>query len=330
MRPTARVVVLGSLLALASAACSLSRPEVAQVGDREIDEAQLERATSLQAALAQLEGIPCGQPATGESEDASCRRVALSSELIWLAVEGYAREHDLVASDRQVRQAVEQLEAQVGAEILQDALASRSVGREDLDELGRKILTVRAVRTAVAEERVGDEELRGLYEERIRDYTFLDANHILLETEAEALDVYRRVRDATEDGFMAVARRESIEPGADSTGGGLGRTAASGFVEAFADAALELEPGEVSRPVQTEFGWHVIFLVDTVVTPFEEARRDLIEPVADAEFQAWLELRADQLDVEVNPRYGRFEPRTFSVQPSRSTDPEATSASPVA
>ncbi|HET9673016.1 MAG TPA: peptidylprolyl isomerase, partial [Actinomycetota bacterium] len=314
--------LLASVL-VGAAGCSLARPDVARVGEREVQEAQLERATDLQAVLAQLQGAPCGQPAQGESEDAACRRAALSSELLWLAVEGYAREHDLVAEGRQVREAVDQLEAQVGADVLDDALASRSVDRGDLDALGRRILTVRAVRTAVAEDRLDDGELRAAYEERIREFTFLDADHILVETHAQAEDVYRRVRDATEERFMAVARRESIEPGADSTGGGLGRTAASGFVGAFADAALALQPGEVSPPVQTEFGWHVIYLVDRTVTPYEEARASLVEPMADAEFQAWLEERAAALDVEVNPRYGRFEPRTFSVRPVTSTDPEA-------
>jgi parvulin-like peptidyl-prolyl isomerase len=321
-------LAIGCVLAVVLAACSLARPEVARVGDREIGESQLERATALQAALAQLQGIPCGRPSEGESEDAACTRLALSSELLWLAVEDYAREHDLVATDRQVREAVEQLETQVGRGVLDDALASRSVGREQLDELGRQILTLRAVRTAVAEERVGDDELQALYEERIREFTFLDANHVLVRTRAEAFDVYRRVRNATEEEFMAVAREESIEPGAESTGGGLGRTAASGFVEAFADAALALDPGEVSRPVRTQFGWHVIYLVDELVTPYEEARADLIEPVADDEFQAWLEERAAELDVEVDPRYGRFDPRTFTLRPVRSTDPDATPSSP--
>lgn len=322
-------LALGTLLAVSAVACSLARPEVARVGDREIDEAALERAADLQAAIAQLQGAPCGQPVPGEGEEASCRRIALSSELIWLAVEPYAEEHDLIATDRQVREAVEQLEAQVGAEVLDDALASHSAAREDLDEFGRKILTLRAVRTAVAQERVGDEELRALYDERIREFTFLDANHILVETEAEAEDVFRRVRNATEQEFMAVARQESIEPGADTTGGGLGRTAASGFAEAFANAAIALEPGEVSRPVRTQFGWHVIYLVDRIVTPLEEARGDLIEPVADDEFQAWLAERGEGLDVEVDPRYGRFDPRTFSVRPASSTDPDASpSAAP--
>ena len=56
-----------------------------------------------------------------------------------------------------------------------------------------------------------------------------------------------------------------------------------------------LEPGEVSAPVKTQFGWHVIYLADKQVTPFEDAKAGLLEPLADQEFRGWLEERADEL-----------------------------------
>jgi hypothetical protein len=325
---TLRRTSLALLAGVTLAACALGRPEVARVGDRELTRAELDRATALQAALAQLQGTPCGAPAPGESEDAACLRLALSSELLWLAVVDHAEQHDLYPTDREVADAVDQLEAQVGAEVLDEALGSRSVGRDDLHELGRRILTVRAVRTDVTGDRIGDDELRRLYDEQLRTFTTIDADHILVRTQAEAEEVYRQVRNATEERFMEVAKRLSIEPGADSTGGALGVTAASGFVQPFADAALALDPGEVSRPVQTQFGWHVIYLINTEVTPFTEARAQLLEPLADREFRTWLEEQATELGVEVNPRYGRFDASSFTVRAVRSTDPDADAATP--
>jgi SurA N-terminal domain len=145
-------------------ACGLERPEVARVGDRDLATADLERAVSLQQALADLQGAACGQPAEGETQDAACERAVLSGELLWLAVRGYAERNQLIPSDREVEDAIGQLEGQVGPEVLDEALSTRSVTRDDLSELGRRILTIRAVRTAVAEEGVGDEELRRLYD----------------------------------------------------------------------------------------------------------------------------------------------------------------------
>ena len=69
---------------------------------------------------------------------------------------------------------------------------------------------------------------------------------------------------------------------------------------------------------------HVIYLVDKEITPFDEAKLNLVEPEAATKaFQAWLEERAKDVGVEVDPRYGTFDPSTFSVEAARSTDPDA-------
>jgi hypothetical protein len=302
---------------------------VARVGERDVTASDLQHAVALQRVLADLQGAPCGgQPAEGESENAACDRAALTGELRWLAVSGYADAHDITAPGSGAEEAVAQLETQLGADVLRQALEARNLTRDDLLELGRRFLTINAVRIAVAEDRVGTDALRAQYEDRVLEFTTVQANHILVKSKAEAEGVYRRVRNATQAQFAAVAKEESTEPGADQSGGDLGTGVASQFVPEFASAVAALEPGEVSRPVQTQFGWHVIYLVDKEVTPFEEAKAGLVEPVADQEFRGWLEDRADTLGVEVNPRYGRFAAGSFSVQPARSTDLEGGAASP--
>lgn len=321
LRPPVRRLLLVALMAFAVAACGPGKPEVARVGDREVAEADLVTAAALQRVLADIQGTPCGgQPVAGEGADATCDRAALSGELLWLAVAPYAEEHDIAAGPG-AEQAVAQLETQIGADELRRSLEARDLTRADLLELGRRILTIRAVRTAIAEERIGEDELRSQYEERLAEFTTVEANHILVATEAEARAVYRQVKDATRSAFAAVAKEESTEPGADQSGGDLGTMPAGDFVPEFAVAVAALEPGEVSRPVQTQFGWHVIYLADKQVTSFEDAKAGLVEPLADQEFRVWLEERANELGVEVNPRYGRFSASTFSVQPARSTDP---------
>ena len=318
------------LIVLALSACGLSKPEVARVGDQDIQDADLREAVGLQEALADLQGTVCGGEAAAgaEGESAACSRIALSGELLWLAVAGYADTNDITAADDEVQGAISQLEGQFGPDVLKQALDAHDVTREDLFELGRRILTIRAVRAAIAEERVGAEELRSRYDERALEFTTVDANHILVETEAEAQSVFRRVHDATEAQFMALARKVSTEPNAKESGGSLGSAPATQYVPEFAGATVALEPGEVSRPVQTQFGWHVIYLVEKQVTPYSEAKAGLLEPLADREFQGWLSDRAEELGVEVNPKYGRFEPDSFSLAAVRSTDPEGEPTSP--
>jgi hypothetical protein len=315
-------LLLVASVAFAVAACGAGKPEVASVGDQEVPQADLRHAAALQHVLADLQGTPCGgQPAEGESAATACDRAALSGELLWLAVAPYAEAHDLTAEPRDAEEAVAQVEAQIGADELESALGARNLTRDDLVALAQKILTINAVRVAVAEERIGEDALRTQYEDRVLEFTNVEANHILVETRAEAQRIYEQVKDGSRERFAAVAKQESTEPGADQSGGDLGSAPASQFVPEFATAVAALEPGEVSAPVKTQFGWHVIYLADKQVTPFEDVEAGLVEPVADQEFRGWLEDRANELGVEVNPRYGRFAASTFSVQPARSTDP---------
>ncbi|MGH7540963.1 MAG: peptidylprolyl isomerase, partial [Gemmatimonadota bacterium] len=229
-------------------ACGLDRPEVGRVGEREVEESDLRRAVALQQAISDLQGVPCGAPSEGETAEAACERAALSGELLWRAIAGYAEANDIEASAEDVEQAVSRLETQVGADVLRDALTSRDLTRDDLSALGRRIITLGLVRAAITEDQVGEDRLRALYDERSLEFTTVQVDHILVETEAEARRVYRQVRDATEARFVALAKRVSIEPNAAETGGELGTATASTYAQEFARAAVALSAGEVSEP----------------------------------------------------------------------------------
>ena len=92
----------------------------------------------------------------------------------------------------------------------------------------------------------------------------VQARHILVATEGEAETVIKRLEKG--EGFAALAGELSLGPSA-SRGGDLGYFRAEEMVQAFSDAAFALQPGELSAPVETEFGWHVIRLEDKRVVP---------------------------------------------------------------
>ena len=85
----------------------------------------------------------------------------------------------------------------------------------------------------------------------------VQARHILVATEGEAETVIKRLEKG--EGFAALAGELSLGPSA-SRGGDLGYFLAEEMVQAFSDAAFALQPGELSVPVETEFGWHVIHM----------------------------------------------------------------------
>lgn len=99
--------------------------------------------------------------------------------------------------------------------------------------------------------------------------------HILVQTEEEAKAVAKRVK---KEKFAKVAKEKSKDPGSKDSGGDLGWTVPTNFVQPFGEAILKLNKGQLSEPVQTQYGWHVIRLEDTrelKVPTFEEVKPQL-------------------------------------------------------
>ncbi len=101
------------------------------------------------------------------------------------------------------------------------------------------------------------------------------ARHILVNTEAEAADLIAELEEGAD--FEQLARDRSTGP-SSAAGGDLGYFDRSRMVPEFGNAAFALQVGEVSSPVQTQFGWHVIKVEDRRESPppaLEAVREDL-------------------------------------------------------
>lgn len=102
------------------------------------------------------------------------------------------------------------------------------------------------------------------------------ARHILVEGEDEAKKAYSRIK-AGED-FATVAAELSKDPGSKTDGGDLGFFTKDRMVAPFAEAAFKMAANEVSEPVKTQFGWHVIQVQERrskTVPPFEEMKEQI-------------------------------------------------------
>ncbi|MGR3316736.1 peptidylprolyl isomerase [Roseovarius indicus] len=121
-----------------------------------------------------------------------------------------------------------------------------------------------------------EDALKAAYEEQYPDEageTEYRASHILVETEEEAQDLVTQLEDGAD--FAALAREHSTGPSAPS-GGDLGWFGEGDMVQPFFEAVAALEPGGVSGPVETQFGWHVVTLAET-----REKERPEFETVRD-------------------------------------------------
>ncbi|MCA0423551.1 MAG: peptidylprolyl isomerase [Proteobacteria bacterium] len=136
---------------------------------------------------------------------------------------------------------------------------------------------------------VSDEKLKKFYEDAIKGLPAeeeVHARHILVPEEADAKKVVARLK-AGED-FAKVAGEVSKDPGSGKEGGDLGWFTKDRMVKEFADAAFAMKPGEISAPVKSQFGWHVIKL---------EERRNKPAPTLDDvkdELSSYMQKKAQQ------------------------------------
>ena len=117
---------------------------------------------------------------------------------------------------------------------------------------------------------VSDEELQELYKKEIANlaeqrhaaHILLEVNDKLTDEQAKAkLEEVKQRLDKGED-FAALAKEVSQDPGSASTGGDLGFAGPGVYDPAFEESLYALKKGEVSAPVRSEFGWHLIKLLD--------------------------------------------------------------------
>ena len=132
--------------------------------------------------------------------------------------------------------------------------------------------------TKIARESNTDAAVREVYAEAAKGQggeQEVRARHILVETEAQARAALKRVRSGED--FAKVADQVSKDPG--SRGGELGWFTKDRMVPEFADAAFKLQPNQISEPVKSQFGWHVIQVQERREKPFPklEEIRDQVE-----------------------------------------------------
>lgn len=161
---------------------------------------------------------------------------------------------------------------------------------------------------------VTDAAIDAAYQARFADAepsTEYNASHLLVETEEDAIAAKARIT-AGED-FADVAREVSTGP-TGPNGGNLGWFGAGQMVPEFEAATMALSVGDVSDPVKTQFGWHVVTLLETrnkEIPTLESMRQDIFGEIQEAAIQARLTELTDAADVS-KPDEGAFDPSLLS------------------
>ena len=224
---------------------------------------------------------------------------------------------------------------------LDNLIRARLVGaeatKEGIDKSGDTAYLVELSRLNVLEQTVQErylkdrkpteEELRAEYQTQLTAMpkTEYHARHILVATEPFAQKIIERLDKGEK--FDALAKAESMDA-SKNNGGDLGWFTPSRMVPEFVGAVVALKPGEYThKPVQTQFGWHVIQLMETrQVTPpsFEQVRQRLEQVVEAKKFRQYTD------ELEHNAKIEKFLDQTGPKAASTATPAAPASAAPPA
>lgn len=148
--------------------------------------------------------------------------------------------------------------------------------------------------TKAVEQNINDEKIKKNYEEVKKNFEGqknIHIKHILVKTEQEANNIIKSVVDDKKS-FEKLAAEFSIDKDSSAKGGDIGATLSGRLDPNIAKAALSLHRGEISAPVKSQFGWHVIKLESSEnvsLAPFEQIKDAIRQDLIAQEKRAYIE-----------------------------------------
>lgn len=291
------LVALGAAGLLLVSGCgsdsaSLPTGVVARVGDTTISEKQLDRTIEQSRAQAKQQGQTL--PAAGESGYDQVRQQALQ-QLI---------QQEVVSSEaRKCGKPCAVTPAEISAQLVSIRTANFKGSQKAFDTFLKQSAISKADARNIVENQIEATKLQNRVTRGIRftdadAKAYYDANrsqfmvaagrtasHILVATKAEADKIRSEVTLAN---FAQLAKQHSIDTGTAKQGGSLGQIQKGQLVAPFEKVAFALKDGQISQPVKTQFGWHIITVKITPAqtTTFAQAKAQIISSQLSAKRQA--------------------------------------------
>ncbi len=173
--------------------------------------------------------------------------------------------------------------------------------KQKLDEYKDKLVKEEFL-TSMAKNAVTEEKIKARYDELTKELqgkTQYKLRHILVKSEAAAESA---IKSLEESSFDDVAKKKSLDEGTSLTGGDLGYMLGGSMLKEFEDAVVKMKDGEVSKPVKTKFGWHVIKLEGkraAVADPYESVKAKLAQEMFGETIQTYVKDLVDKSKIEL-------------------------------
>ena len=214
--------------------------------------------------------------------------------------EEYAREAEqlgIKVTDAQIAKKLDEVKKQYfgGSQTkfekgLEDQGYTEATLREDIRS---QLLTEGIYNKVTNDVKVTDADVKAYYEKNKANYAVAESRsvrHILVKTKAEADKIYSQLEGGAD--FAALAKQSSLDPGSKDQGGKLTVTRGQ-TVAPFDKAAFSLKTNQISQPVKTQFGYHVI-------QPLSDVKPGSVTPFAQVKAQIKTQLDSESKNTAVN------------------------------
>ncbi|MCP4690176.1 MAG: peptidylprolyl isomerase [Desulfobacterales bacterium] len=205
-----------------------------------------------------------------------------------------------------------QAKGQLLNQIIEGMLLAKEARRLELDKQPKtrymlksaadQVLIKELVQEIQAGVKISEEDIKAYYDQnqaKFQSPPEIKARHILVKNEEEA----KEIRTALDNGgvFEDLAKEKSVGPSKDK-GGDLGWFGKGRMVPAFEEAAFAMKKGEISQPVKTRFGWHIIQVEDSrpaAAKPLEQAKAQIHSSLLQEKTKAAMKEIRERLEKEV-------------------------------
>lgn len=229
-----------------------------------------------------------------------------------------------------------------------EALEQNKVSRAEFDEqFGDQLLLQKLFNDIVKDVKVNDEDIKKFYDENMDRFKVpeqLSAQHILIKADpenkaemqkakAEADKLVAQIKGGAN--FGELAKKHSQDEGSKERNGDLGQFTRGQMVLPFEEALLKLKKDEVSAPVETRFGWHIIKRGDTTVA--ETRKLEDVKPMIEGNlqqtkqqevFEKWLEEAKKKANIQINEKLLEVEAPTKTESTEKTEEHSEGAATP--
>jgi parvulin-like peptidyl-prolyl isomerase len=320
-------------------------PTAAVVGGAGIAEEQLVAHLRITESRRQFTSLFQGPDAARNRLDT--KRQILSLLIRETAVVQDARRQGVSVDDRQVAAALDADRQGATPPAFNRLLRQAGVTLADLELYERTKLTVNAATDRVTKSiNASADQIAATYQANKASYdaAFRPA-HILVcghldpstrqcNVTPDDLALARSINQRAAAGadFGALARQYSVDAGTKDKGGDLGWVTPGSLVQGFEQAALALQPGQVTaRPVQTPFGYHVIKLTAkgrSLADASDDINAQLEQSARNRAIDTWLRGLLARTTIRIDPRFGTYDPNSARVVPPPGLAPPLTPPGP--